>query len=104
MAAPDLPSTGPLIDDAYLKYPPNPRKFFTEPPANGGEFSVFSGASSGPPTPLDQNPAWREVNRQLNATARINLVSNRLRERTVRFRSRFSELAAPTARARRGGL
>jgi hypothetical protein len=59
---------------------------------------------SSPPTPLDQNPAWREVNRQLNATARINLVSNRLRERTVRFRCRFSELSASTAGARRGGL
>lgn len=40
---PGPPPARPLIDNAYLKYPPDPRKVFTEPPANRGEFTVFPG-------------------------------------------------------------
>jgi putative aldouronate transport system substrate-binding protein len=66
---PDLPSTGPGIDDGFVNYPRNPaRALPDEAPGLGSTVSYFGYGYYTPPTPLDQNPAWQEVNRQLNVT------------------------------------
>lgn len=70
---PDLPSTGPGVDDAYLSFPKATLyKAVQQPPGRGGEVSVLSLSYYPPFTPLEQNPALQEINRQLNATLRLN--------------------------------
>ena len=41
-------------------------------PGRGGEITTHVGAYYPPNTPLDQNRAWQEVNRQLGATVRMS--------------------------------
>ncbi len=73
---PDFLSDGPHYQEGFLTYPrPNTRSWLKDPPGLGGEVKVFSQArgvgSTIPPTPLDHNPAWQEVNRQLNANVQF---------------------------------
>ena len=71
----DLPSTGPNVSDAYISYPADPPKVNSEAPGRGGEVTTHVGAYYPPSSPLDQNRAWQEVNRQLNLTVRMSPVS-----------------------------
>lgn len=66
---PDLPSTGPGIDDGFVNYPANPVKVMpAEAPGRGSTLNYFGYGYYTPPTPVDQNKAWQETNRQLGAT------------------------------------
>jgi putative aldouronate transport system substrate-binding protein len=73
-AKPDYPSTGPEYEDGFIRYPQNPaRAWLKEPPGKGSTVQAFTMRLSGlPSTPLDQNPAWQEVNKQLNANVTFN--------------------------------
>ncbi|MBO0882687.1 MAG: hypothetical protein J2P17_20610, partial [Mycobacterium sp.] len=72
---PDLPSAGPLYEDAFVNYPKSPVKaLLPEPPGAGSTVTAFEAALYPPPTPLDQNPAWQAVNKALNADVRFNVV------------------------------
>jgi len=69
---PDFASSGPQYEDGFTNFPKdNPKSWTKSPPGNGTNVSVLSQArgigGNTPPTPLDNNPAWKEVNRQLNA-------------------------------------
>jgi putative aldouronate transport system substrate-binding protein len=73
---PDFASSGPQYEDGFINYPrPNPKSLLKEPPGLGSEIKVFSQArgvgSTIPPTPFDSNPAWQEVNKQLNANVQF---------------------------------
>lgn len=67
---PDFPSTGPEYEDGFLRYPANPKPAWKkEPPGKGSTVNAFTlRLSANPATPYDQNPAWQEIQRQLNAT------------------------------------
>jgi putative aldouronate transport system substrate-binding protein len=71
---PDFASTGLQYQDGYSYYPKNPIKSWTrEPPGLGGKVQSFdSHGSQVPPTVVDQNPAWQEVNKQLNADMQLS--------------------------------
>lgn len=71
----DLPSTGPNISDAYVAYPKDPPKVNGDTPGKGGEVTTHVGAYYPPSTPLEQNPAWQEVNRQLGVTVKMSPIS-----------------------------
>src|SRR5689334_5522990 len=50
---PDLPSTGPGIDDGFINYPANPVKVLpAEAPGRGGTLSYFGYGYYTPPTPV----------------------------------------------------
>jgi putative aldouronate transport system substrate-binding protein len=70
-----LPSSGPNISDAFVAYPKDPPKVNGDTPGRGGEVTTHVGAYYPPSTPLDQNPAWQEVNRQLGVTVRMSPIS-----------------------------
>jgi putative aldouronate transport system substrate-binding protein len=75
---PDFASTGPQYEDGYTNYPTqNPKSWTKGAPGLGSNVSVLAQArgvgSSTPPTPFDQNPAWKEVNKQLNANVTFNI-------------------------------
>src|SRR5690242_12313018 len=61
---PDYPSAGEQYEDGWDNYPsPAPKAWTKGPPGSGGTLMVFSNAYNPPATPLDQNPAWQEVNK-----------------------------------------
>jgi putative aldouronate transport system substrate-binding protein len=72
---PDYASAGQQYEDGWDLYPAKPIKAWTKaPPGAGGTVNVISNAFNPPSTPLDQNPAWQEVDKQLNATVQFNIV------------------------------
>ena len=71
---PDYHVDDPRYDDGFENYPANPVKAITEKPASGGRINILNRAYFPVPTPMDQNPTWQEVNRQINATMAINVV------------------------------
>ena len=74
---PDFAALGPLYEDAFVNYPSNPVKALpAEAPGLGGSITAIAPGLYPPPTPLDDNPAWKEVNRQLNANFQFNIVAN----------------------------
>jgi putative aldouronate transport system substrate-binding protein len=87
---PDVASSGPLYEAGYSKYPTNPVKANPPtPPGSSSKVDIFTTAFLPlPPTPVDQNPAWQEVNKQLNATIAYNTVS------MADFQAKFAALVA----------
>src|SRR5579884_2251693 len=74
---PDFLSKGVLYEDGYINYPRNPPKALpAEPPGLGSTVTSFNIGLYPLPTPFDQNPAWQEVNKQLNANVQFNIVPN----------------------------
>lgn len=71
---PDYPSIGPLYEDGFDNYPPNPAPAISTPPGKGGRVDITTIALFPPPTPYDQNPAWQAVNKQLNADVQFNIL------------------------------
>src|SRR4051812_785212 len=71
----DYPSKGELYQDGYIKYPASPVKATPpEPPGSGSTVNAFVDALYPPPTPLDQNPPWQEIDKQLNANIQFTIV------------------------------
>jgi putative aldouronate transport system substrate-binding protein len=71
---PDVPSTGPNISGGFLSYPANPPRATQTTPGRGSEVTFFVPAYYPPATPLEQNSAWQEVNKQLGATIKFEIV------------------------------
>jgi putative aldouronate transport system substrate-binding protein len=71
---PDLAGTEAGIQPAYYSYPKNPPKLFPQPPLKGIDVSGIVSTPTPPPPPMDQNPVWQEVNRQMGATLRLSVV------------------------------
>jgi putative aldouronate transport system substrate-binding protein len=73
-AKPDLPATGARTSDGFLTYPKDPPRATPQAPGRGGDVTFFVPAYYPPATPLDDNPAWQEVNKQVGATIRMDPV------------------------------
>src|SRR5579872_1577693 len=76
-AQPDIPAAGPQYEVGFVNYPKNPPKSWTKsPPGLGSKIVSYVNAGAPlPPTPMDQNPAWQEVNKELNATVDFQILS-----------------------------
>jgi putative aldouronate transport system substrate-binding protein len=72
---PDYHADDPRFDDGYDNYPANPIKAIAEAPGSGSTVNILNRAYFPPPVPMDQNPTWQEVNRQINARMAINVVA-----------------------------
>jgi putative aldouronate transport system substrate-binding protein len=74
---PDFASNGALYEDAFATYPANPVKALpAKPPGLGSNVLAMAPGLYPPPTPMGENPAWKEVNRRLNVTFQFNIVAN----------------------------
>jgi putative aldouronate transport system substrate-binding protein len=72
---PDLHDPDPRYDDGFSNYPTNPPTSWTgDPPGTGSRVDVLIQAYFPNVTPYDQNPTWKEVNRQLNADVQMQIV------------------------------
>jgi len=68
----DLPGTPDgLLAPGYQRYPSNPIRSVPQPPGKGGELNALTASLSTAPTPLESNPAWQQVNKELGVTLRI---------------------------------
>jgi putative aldouronate transport system substrate-binding protein len=72
---PDYASAGEQYEDGWDNYPTNPIKAWTKaPPGTGSAINALSNGFNPPSAPFDQNSAWQEVNRQLNANVQFNVI------------------------------
>ncbi len=71
---PDFPSLGPQYEDGFSLFPSNPAKAWTrDPPGAGGNVQALMVVTRpAVPNALEQNPAWQQINQQLNANFQIN--------------------------------
>ncbi len=91
LPSPDLPgSADGLIEPGYLKYPANLVKSVANPPGKGDQVNAITVSLSPAPTPLDQNPAQQQVNKELGATLNIPSIT------TVDYPTRLSTVIAGT--------
>src|SRR5262245_8198794 len=72
---PEMPSTGPGIDDAWLTFPQEPFKSVTDTPGRGGEITVVSGSAWPPYTPKDQNPMLQELDKRLGVNLKLDITT-----------------------------
>jgi putative aldouronate transport system substrate-binding protein len=74
---PDFPSQGPLYEYGFSTYPKNPTKALpaAAPGLGSKVLSYTNNSAPAPPSPLDQNPAWQEVNKQLNAEVNYTIIA-----------------------------
>jgi len=72
---PDQPGNGQGVQPVYIHYPKNPVKSVSAPPGKGSQISALTNTVNAPPAPMDQNPAWQAVNKQLGSTLNINVVA-----------------------------
>lgn len=68
---PSMPATANGNPAAYLAYPANPKRVFSEPPAKGGSFSAFLEVTGTPPA-VGQNPYWQQINQRLGAKLTVS--------------------------------
>ena len=72
----DLPGTPDgLLAPGYQRYPANLIRSVAQPPGKGGEVNGLTASLSTAPTPLDQNLAWQQVNKELGVTIKIPSIS-----------------------------
>jgi hypothetical protein len=73
---PDFPgSADGLVDPGYINYPSNPFKAVADKPGTGGDVTVATWTLAPPPTPMESNALWQEVNKQLGVTLKLNINS-----------------------------
>ena len=64
---PDLAgSADGVIMPGFVNWPKTTYQSVKQPPGDGSEVSIFLNLPGGPPTPMDQNPAWQAWNKALN--------------------------------------
>jgi putative aldouronate transport system substrate-binding protein len=71
---PDSPgSADGMVDPGFKAYPANRVKSVQTPPGDGSDINIMTYVSAAVPNPLDQNPGWQEVNRQVGANLKVNI-------------------------------
>jgi putative aldouronate transport system substrate-binding protein len=72
---PDYHDDNPLFSDGFDNYPKSPRKANDAAPGAGSTINVLTAAYFPPPTAREQNPTWQAVEKQLNATMNMNIIT-----------------------------
>jgi putative aldouronate transport system substrate-binding protein len=72
----NLPGTPDgLLAPGYQRYPGKLLKSVAQPPGKGGEVNGLTTSLSPAPTPLENNPAQQQVNKELGVTLKIPSIS-----------------------------
>jgi putative aldouronate transport system substrate-binding protein len=69
---PDLPGSADGVSDAYFSYPRTLARSVANPPGQGGDVVILTNATAAP-QPLEDSPAWQQINRELNVNLKFNL-------------------------------
>jgi putative aldouronate transport system substrate-binding protein len=71
----DFPgSADGLIPAAFLNYPRNPVKTVKQPVGKGDDVTAMMYTTQAPPTPVEQNAAWQQVNSELGVNMKFPLI------------------------------
>lgn len=75
---PDLPGDPTRgVNDGYIAFPKDKLyKSVPTPPGKGDDITTLTQTLFPPPPLLEQNAAWQQVNKQLNANLKLNIVLN----------------------------
>jgi len=71
---PELPASDAGLVPGYLAFPKNLYKSVATAPGRGGPVTALTTSHKPPQAPLDQNTAWQELNKQLNAQINITRI------------------------------
>jgi putative aldouronate transport system substrate-binding protein len=71
---PDLAGNEQGLDPAYFKFPANLIQTVTTPPGDGSTITALTYLTLAPPPPIEQNAAWQNVNKLINATLQMEQV------------------------------
>jgi putative aldouronate transport system substrate-binding protein len=71
----DYHDDNPLFSDGFDNYPKNPQKANDAAPGAGSTINILTAAYFPPPTAREQNPTWQAVEKQLNATMNMNIIT-----------------------------
>jgi putative aldouronate transport system substrate-binding protein len=71
---PDYHENNPLYADAYDNFPSSPFKANTSAPGTGSAINVLVTAYFPSPSPVELNPTWQAINKQLNSDVRMNII------------------------------
>jgi putative aldouronate transport system substrate-binding protein len=71
---PDFASIGPLYEDGFRNFPSNPARAWTKDPPGAGSNVLALVVATRPAVPnaLEQNPAWQQINKELNVNFQMN--------------------------------
>ena len=72
---PDLPGSTEGLDPAFFKFPTNLVKSVSQPPGDGSTISAFLYLTLAAPPAMAQNAAWQAVNKAINATLNMEMVT-----------------------------
>jgi putative aldouronate transport system substrate-binding protein len=72
---PDMPGTSTGVPPAYTSFPKDLIKTVSAPPGKGDTVTATAFILGAPPTPMDQNAAWQQVNKELGVTFQMSPVS-----------------------------
>jgi len=72
---PDFHDDNPLFSDGFINFPKSPQKANDSAPGSGSTINILTAAYFPPPTAREQNPTWQAVEKQLNATMNMNIIT-----------------------------
>ncbi len=70
----DLPATPEGLQAGYLTYPQNLVTSVAQAPGSGGDVTALTSLPFAPPPPVEANPAWQAINKELNANMIVRMV------------------------------
>src|SRR5205823_3288826 len=74
-AKPDFPgSPDGIMPPAYMNYPRIPARTVSQPVGKGDDVNAMMYTTQAPPTPVEQNTAWQQVNKELGVTMKFPLI------------------------------
>ncbi|MBV8083957.1 MAG: extracellular solute-binding protein [Chloroflexi bacterium] len=63
-----------VVPAGYSNFPKDLVKTVPQAPGKGGTVQLYTYASQAAPTPFDSNPAWQQVNKELNVTLQVPII------------------------------
>jgi hypothetical protein len=71
---PDVPgSSDGMIDNGFKAYPATRPRSVQAAPGDGSDINIMTYISGPVPSPLDQNPGWQQVNKEIGANLKMNI-------------------------------
>ena len=74
-AKPDFPASADgIMPAAFMNYPRSPARTVTKPVGSGDDVNAMMYTTQAPPTPVEQNAAWQQVNARLGVNMKLPII------------------------------
>jgi putative aldouronate transport system substrate-binding protein len=72
---PDFPATADgILPPGFMNYPRTPVRTVTQPVGTGDDVNAMMYTTQAPPTPVEQNTAWQQVNKELGVNMKLPII------------------------------